>query len=53
MWNNEYYWFICLFPLAFQIVLPLLILCCWSVAKLPSLIFSNDESTIKAEPVQA
>ena len=39
MWNNEYLLFIWLFPLAFEIVLPLIILCSWSLYKLPNLIF--------------
>ena len=53
MWNNNYFLFIRLFPLAFQIVLPLMILCCWAVVKVPHLLFGKTGPPIKIDSVFA
>ena len=49
MWNSEYYWVIWLLFISIQIVLPLLILCCWLVFKFPSSVFSRQDSPVNAE----
>ena len=39
-----------LLPVAFQIVLPLIILCGWAVLKLPALLFGAKGSMSRVEP---
>ena len=49
----DYVVFFWLLPVVLLIILPLLTLCGWGVAKLPKLLFGNTKPEIKTKPVFA
>ena len=50
---GDYTLYLWLFPVAFQILLPLVVLCGWTVFKIPSLLFGLLASKSNVEPAFA